>query len=497
MDKSVYFHVSGAGIRSSLFTSQTLDRESLCEKNMTCKMTLHGQDRYHSSDLFFEITILDINDNSPVLQIHDRSISESANLSSRFLIGTVRDSDVGQNDVQNCSIIDHGLPFNVIMADPDSKNVWNVYLEVTRPLDREVIPGYHMPIMATDGGSPPKTSTSSIYVQVTDSNDNAPFFTKSMYKANISVDALHEPFLTVSAIDADTDMNAHVTYSLNPIQSPPDLLRYIAVDKNSGNISLATIPPSAMIGSNFNVSVIAVDGGTPALSTSTLVEIHLLDEHNENPPQFTKQSYSTSISIHSPLNQPFMVVNASDMDNGRNAEVTYYLDTDQPHIIKYFAINDKTGEIYLTDTPPANLVESTIHLYVAAKDSGTFSLTSHVTVYVNVTDNRPPFFPVSHMSITIQKNAAIGTIISAVLALDSDAGEAGHTDLSIESGTGKPYFDIDSQSGIIRVKSSLNDIKLHSVTLTIESRDNGIPSLMSTTTVSIQLIDLSSPGIIG
>ena len=580
-----------------LYTGVVFDRERSCGKTEPCILTWHGVEPNYFITVNYHIRLLDINDNSPIFNVNNISIAEAANVSSRFLIGTVRDEDVGINDVQHCSMPDQGLPFHVIMAEPDSNKTWNVYLEVTQPLDREMVSAYHVPLVATDGGSPTRTTTTAVYVQVADENDNVPTFTQLVYKTSVSIYSLNTTFLTITATDGDSGLNGNVTYSISGSQmvnyfdinsysgeifltsTPPrsvlgvtanltvtatdggsparssmamiyvemvenehaptftqsvyntsvpiytlnetfltviatdadtgfsgkisysidgnqsSISKYFGINTNSGDIYLTSIPPRSMIGSHVHLTVLATDSGIPAYKDASYVEITLLDEQNEHPPHFTQLSYSKVLSIHCPLNQPFLVIHASDVDSGRNARITYSLNTDQPHILSYISINSTTGELVMTDMLPQSLVGSTILLFATAKDSGMFPLSSHVTVYINVTDNNPPFFTVSHTSIAVQKNAALGTIVAVVTAYDLDVVQ--HIHLSIKTGTGKNYFDIDSHSGLVSVKSSLNGVISGSLTLIVEARDNGIPILTALTTVNIQLVDLSSPSVIG
>ena len=67
-----------------------------------------------------------------------------------------------------------------------------------------------------DHGNPPKTNHSTILISVVDDNDNDPVFMKEEYVAEIAEDiAVGTSVLRVLAIDHDSGVNAHVSYSMN------------------------------------------------------------------------------------------------------------------------------------------------------------------------------------------------------------------------------------------------------------------------------------------
>ena len=87
---------------------------------------------------------------------------------------------------------------------------------VTRvPLDRELCAHYAFRVVATDGGSPPLSSSASVFVEVLDQNDCAPQFSAALY--NFTILENNEPNALIGqvfATDPDVGENAALSYAL-------------------------------------------------------------------------------------------------------------------------------------------------------------------------------------------------------------------------------------------------------------------------------------------
>lgn len=86
----------------------------------------------------------------------------------------------------------------------------------SKPLDREVTASYTLLIQGRDGGSTPRSATCTLTVTVLDENDNNPVFSQEFYSQHIRESVLpNTSIMRVSATDADTGVNAAVTYSIS------------------------------------------------------------------------------------------------------------------------------------------------------------------------------------------------------------------------------------------------------------------------------------------
>ncbi len=60
---------------------------------------------------------------------------------------------------------------------------------VAQPLDYETCRDYFLTVEARDGGTPPLSAITTVNINLTDVNDNAPMFSRDLYTAVVSEDA--------------------------------------------------------------------------------------------------------------------------------------------------------------------------------------------------------------------------------------------------------------------------------------------------------------------
>ncbi|NWQ82231.1 PCDGC protein, partial [Columbina picui] len=229
------------------------------------------------------ITVTDVNDNLPELTVSSAlsEISEAAPTGTVVALVHVQDRDSGANGAVRCSL-DGDVPF-LLRSSRGS-----YYSVVTaRELDREQVSEYNVTVRAEDGGSPALLSSVVLWLRVLDVNDNAPVFAEARYSArlpeNNAAGALDAPLgstvLNVSASDADTGTNAHITYGFG--EMPAKVLQKFAVDAESGTITLQEALDFEDTRA-FSLTVEARDGG--GLVAHCKVELEVLDV-NDNAPE--------------------------------------------------------------------------------------------------------------------------------------------------------------------------------------------------------------------
>lgn len=102
------------------------------------------------------------------------------------------------------------VSYQILSDVNNSSDFFNVHSSsglvfTSRPLDYELVQSYNFIVRATDSGDPALSSDVSVTVTVTDTSDNPPHFSQSVYEAFVSELAPRGHFVTcVQASDGDT-----------------------------------------------------------------------------------------------------------------------------------------------------------------------------------------------------------------------------------------------------------------------------------------------------
>ena len=170
------------------------------------------------------INVVDINDNVPTFSSAMYNISgvegdyQNANLGVHLI--AAKDADQEHNAVQEYFLEDDfeglfTLSVNLVAKiGRTSEDI--VYLESTRPLDREERASYNLVMIARDGGN--MTGRLNINLTVLDVNDNDPVVAETSYTIYIEESSTAiQPVIDINATDMDSGINGALTYSFSEI----------------------------------------------------------------------------------------------------------------------------------------------------------------------------------------------------------------------------------------------------------------------------------------
>ncbi|KAM7100497.1 LOW QUALITY PROTEIN: protocadherin beta-15-like [Ciconia maguari] len=243
------------------------------------EMVVRATDGGVSAHCKVQVEILDVNDNTPetALTSFTACISEDALPRTVVALFSVRDRDSGDNGRTECAI-DGDLPFSLTL------NFDNYYeLRTNAALDRERTVEYNITtsITATDWGTMRLSSQESIFVQISDMNDNPPELTQEI--DTMSLTENNSPMLclgSVNAMGADAGKNARVNYALvwQEGKKQPD----VSVNTENGDIYILR-PLDYEEVRAFEVAVHATNGGSPPLSAQAVLRMVVRDK-NDNAP---------------------------------------------------------------------------------------------------------------------------------------------------------------------------------------------------------------------
>ncbi|NWI22286.1 PCDGM protein, partial [Sula dactylatra] len=331
------------------------------------------------------VELIDINDNSPdiVLTSLSSPVQEDSIPGTVIALIGVKDSDSGDNGQVHLQIAKE-LPFKLVSSFKE-----HFSLVTNGPLDREKASGYNITVRAVDSGSPQRATQKTFYLQIADVNDNAPNFSSPFDTAHVQENSLPgTSVFSVSASDPDEGSNAKLSYSIlhNGMQDVP-ISTYFRIDQDNGTIYTVRALDYEQ-DKVFQVPVEVKDAGSPALSSTAVVHVFVLDE-NDNAPTIVYPSVPKGSAFHQTipaLAEPGYLVTkivAVDADSGHNAWLSYQLQETAEALP--FQVERRSGEIRVAQAFRES--EDPHRLVVEVRDNGTPSLSTSVVIVISLEEN--------------------------------------------------------------------------------------------------------------
>ncbi|XP_030000848.1 protocadherin gamma-A10-like [Sphaeramia orbicularis] len=468
-----------------LTVADRIDREGLCGEKASCilkqELVLENPLELHRISLHIQ----DINDNSPQFNDDkiDLEIRESTDRGARFVIEEAHDADVGQNSVQQYSLKKNENFVLVVNGN-------TVELVLDKELDREKQQEINLVLTALDGGSPQRSGTVVIHVNVLDANDNSPVFSQSVYKASLPENSpLDTVVVTVSATDADEGVNGDVSYDFGHVTD--EVKKLFSIDRKVGEIKVTSNVDYETTRS-FEIRVKAKDG--LGLSSYAKVVISVTDI-NDNSPVISLKSLSSPISEDTPPGTEVGIINVQDRDSERNRQVRCSIQQGVP--FKLIPSIKNYYSLVTTEQLDRELV-SDYNITITATDEGSPPLSSSKTVQLSVADinDNPPVFEEQSYSAYVTENNKPGSTLCSITARDPDWRQNGTVIYSLLPGevNGAPvssYLSVNGDTGVIHTVRSFDYEQFKSFKVHVMARDNGSPPLSSNVTVSVFVSDVN------
>ncbi|KAM6924076.1 protocadherin alpha-5-like isoform 5-T5 [Xenentodon cancila] len=475
-----------------LVLQRPLDREHTSQHRLLLT-ALDGGKPSKSGSLNITVTVSDVNDNSPVCekQKYTITIQENAPAGTFLLTVNASDSDEGMNGE-----IEYSLKSKLRGAPPlpFSLNSRTGKLTVSGRLDYEEKHFYEINVMASDKGAVSLSTHCNVVVKVEDVNDNEPEIDITSLSNNIPEDARPGTVVALMGItDLDSGINGQVVSSISndlpfDLKPSPDGQSYFLVTKDYLDKETTHV---------YNITITAKDLGSPALSSTKVIRVYVLDV-NDNRPLFTKNPYNFYVHENNKAGMSIFSVRATDADEEENAVIKYSLHRGSPETMTSFLnINEGSGMLSALKSFDFETVK-TFQFRVVATDSGTPSLSSNVTVNVFIldqNDNAPVIlYPVSSNGSAegveeIPRNVNAGHLVTKVRAYDADIGYNGWLLFSLQEVSDHSLFGLDRYTGQIRTLRSFTETDEAEHKLVVLVKDNGNVSLSATATVVVKLVE--------
>nr|XP_015205364.1 PREDICTED: protocadherin alpha-C2-like isoform X1 [Lepisosteus oculatus] len=226
------------------------------------------------------------------------------------------------------------------------------------------------------------------------------------------------------------------------------------------------------------------------------VEIEITDV-NDNSPVFPINNIELEISESASPGDRFSLDKATDKDVGKNTVRTYKL-SESPHF--YIEVQTLDDSSRVADLVLKRAIDReqypNEHLILTAVDGGVpeRSGTASITVRVlDANDNAPQFEQAIYV-VNLTENAAVGTVVLHLNAVDLDDGSNAEVVYSFSKHTSekaREKFILDQTKGEIRVKGEVNYEEINMFEMYVQAKDKGPNPMMGNCKVVIHLIDMN------
>eukprot|EP00058_Branchiostoma_floridae_P001616 XP_002587104.1 hypothetical protein BRAFLDRAFT_130106 [Branchiostoma floridae] len=457
--------------RGEISVDGKLDREMEEQVTLTVTATDNpGGSENNQREKSVEVTIklLDVNDEAPTFSqnIYTEYIQEDevAGTSIITLQAVDRDS-AGPNSQIEYTIL-AGNEAGVFTVGRDSG-----IMTTLKPPGLAPGQDINVTVLASDKGSPIRSSTTIVRVKILDTNDNAPIFVYPAANASTTV-LENEPVGTfvvrVLATDEDEAQNGNVTYYFDPSDEYNGDRANFTLDPISGNLTTKVVLDREEK-AQYVLYIQARDAGFPPLTGATVIRVHVGDVPDTDPvfkPQLdpvTGEVVPQTLTVGenlAPGTVVGFVLNAFDADEG--ATIFYYIVGGDPS--GYFDLNKNTGEIKTTRTFDRE-AEASYTLVVKASNNASYTVPGgsrrrkrdiaydpadptlqEVIIEIGDQNDEAPKFTKKEYTAGITTEFKFGDAVTVVTAIDPDAGNNSVVTYTI---TRQLYFDRDSEGNLM------------------------------------------------
>lgn len=458
-------------ISGRLSSASELDREEESSYLLYIKATDAGTPPLYSN-CKVNITLKDVNDNSPVFYPvqYFANVKENEPSGSFVSVVTASDPDLGRNGT---------VKYAITAGDSYKFHINSNSGKITTlvPLDREEKTAYQLQVSATDGGGLRSHTHAIVTITVIDTQDNPPVFSQNEYSfvmfENVAIDSI------IGTVSATTvDLNTNITYLI----ASGDQRGLFDVKRGTGQI-IASGVIDREEQAFYQLTVIARSG---EITGEAVVNITVKDL-NDNAPRFIHAVEHVSAVENWAAGLHIFQAKASDPDEGTNGVIVYSLKQNPKGL---FHIHEKHGLISLTG--PLEVTTSSYQLEVVASDLGVPQRTSSfiltISVY-DVNDNAPVFDQLSY-EVTILESEPVNSRFFKVEASDKDSGLNGEIVYDITSGNTNDVFGI-FPDGQLYIKADLDREVQDRYSLLVVAKDRAVEPLSASVNVTVLLDDVN------
>ena len=226
-----------------------LDRETVPVYHIGVGVRDVGASHIPTAYLEVEVTLLDVNDNTPVFGAVVYNFYVPENVTIGYSVGFVSatDRDLGLNAL---------VTYTLLYSANFSVNNSTGEIRTTSAFDYESVTVYYFVVVATDHGVPPLSTSTNVTVNIIPINDNSPQCRDSLLWGGVDEGATTGSYvLTVVATDADKGSAVDSTiYYMFSTASTAFLVNSLSGEVSTNNTNTVF---DRSVSSTFNLTVIA------------------------------------------------------------------------------------------------------------------------------------------------------------------------------------------------------------------------------------------------
>uniref|UniRef100_A0A8D0NDB1 FAT atypical cadherin 1 n=1 Tax=Sus scrofa TaxID=9823 RepID=A0A8D0NDB1_PIG len=430
------------------------------------------------------IKVIDTNDHRPQFSTskYEVVIPEDTVPETEILQISAMDKDEKNKLIYTLQSSIDPLSLKKFRLDPATGSLYT-----SEKLDHEAIHQHVLTVMVRDQDVPVKRNFARIIVNVSDTNDHAPWFTSSSYEGRVYESAaIGSVVLQVTALDKDKGKNAEVLYSIES----GNIGNSFTIDPILGSIKTAKeLDRSKQV--EYDLMVKATDKGNPPMSEMTSVRIFVTIADNASP-KFTSKEYSFEISETISIGSFVGMVTA-------HSQSSVIYEIKDGNIADAFDINPHSGSII---TQKALDFEMLPVYTLTIQGTNMAGLSTNTTVLVHLQDenDNSPVFMQSEYTGLVSESASINSVVLTdrnvplvIRATDADKESNALLVYHIVEPSIHKYFAIDSSTGAIHTVLSLDYEETSTFHFTVQVHDMGIPRLFAeyAANVTIHVIDIN------
>ncbi|VFV20957.1 cadherin 23 [Lynx pardinus] len=428
------------------------------------------------------VNLLDLNDNDPTFQnlpfVAEVLEGTPAGVSVYQVVAI--DLDEGLNGLVSYRI-QVGMPRMDFLINSSSGVV-----VTTAELDRERIAEYQLRVVASDAGTPTKSSTGTLTIRVLDVNDETPTFFPAMYNVSVSEDVPREFRVAwLNCTDNDVGLNAELSYFITGgnVDGKFSVGYRDAVVRTVVSLDRETTAAYMLV-------LEAIDNGPVGKRrTGTATVFVTVLDVNDNRPIFLQSSYEASVPEDIPEGHSIVQLKATDADEGEFGRVWYRILHGNHG--NNFRIHVGNG-LLMRGPRPLDRERNSSHVLIVEAynhDLGPMRSSVRVIVYVeDVNDEAPVFTQQQYSRLGLRETAGIGTSVIVVRATDRDTGDGGLVNYRILSGA-EGKFEIDESTGLIITVDYLDYETKTSYLMNVSATDQAPPFNQGFCSVCITLLN--------